>query len=871
MNCSAPGISVDNSQSAAQVGDLQTSSNAVPRIARTVIIACCTMSALALAQLPGVCLAAGRELALPSIDLLPNAPSTYQMRDWHKTATDFDTLAFNTTASGQFLPLMRIDNTFQPPQTQTWYGLPAYVGETRTFGQTGEPIHEAVASLAAVLGGTLVGVDKTTGPYDWVAMSKEYYVDRNNQFIVLNTPFDSSGNSAWYETYPDILMYAIGDRYPSEAGIQTVLNKLDTQFFNAVNVMTVGGTAPNFNHTAFNFATQTPVDSVDHREPDMGLGMAWIEYAAYRRNLATKPTQAAAHLNAVDWSLSYYQTLSTNPDYEVLTPFGAYTAARMNAELGRNYDVQKMVNWVFTRSNARPDKIMISGGQWGGQDVGGLMGFTHPNTVQSYAFSMNTFITAMPMVPLVRYEDRYSRAIGKWMLNAANAARLFYADQHTPQTQSSSFWTGDPNSSIAYEGLRHHWLAAGDGEEQYAAGDPLTYGWGPQTDFGIYGSAVSGVFGSIIKTTNVDKILQLNLLATDTYHDTAYPTYLYYNPLGTTQSVAIDLGAGAPVDLYDAVSNQYIARNKTGQTFFSLPSDEAMQLVLVPHGGTETRQRRELLVNGVVVDYNATLLPDNLVQNPDVDTALANDATHPAYWHYSTNAIWSADTALSPSHSLELVDNSATSSEEWRNYATAVPAGTGRSLEARWFWKHDIAAGAEFHARLRLSNDAVTSVDLTNPVLEYDFTVSGQSADFDMSDNTIAIPDGIRSFDLTFISGGALSATGTIYVDDISVALVTATALAGDYNHNGVVDAADYTVWRNSFGQSGAGLAADGNGDGQVDQLDYSIWIGHFGDTAGAGASDHAQPVSEPSTTILLFAATFVAVAIRTVVARNPD
>ena len=83
-------------------------------------------------------------LPLAPIDLLPNAPTTYQMRDWHQTATDFDTLAFNTTATGQFLPLVRIDNTLQPPQTQTWYGLPAYVGETRTFGETGEPIHEAV-------------------------------------------------------------------------------------------------------------------------------------------------------------------------------------------------------------------------------------------------------------------------------------------------------------------------------------------------------------------------------------------------------------------------------------------------------------------------------------------------------------------------------------------------------------------------------------------------------------------------------------------------------------------------------------------------------------------------------------------------------
>src|SRR3954468_8293259 len=133
----------------------------------------------------------------------------------------------------------------------------------------------------------------------------------------------------------------------------------------------------------------------------MGLGMAWLQYASYWRNRTSNPTLAASYLTAVDWSLAYYQQTSANPDYEVLSPFGAYAAARMNAEQGRNYDVQKMVNWVFSRSNARTTKTMITGEQWGGQDVGGLMGFTIPNTgsaVRGYAFSMNTFITAMPMV-----------------------------------------------------------------------------------------------------------------------------------------------------------------------------------------------------------------------------------------------------------------------------------------------------------------------------------------------------------------------------------------------------------------------------------------------------------------------------------------
>ena len=812
--------------------------------------------AIVVAHTQATSAAAGRQLSLSAIDLLPNAPATYEMRDWHETATNFDTLAFDTAATGQFLPLVRIDNTPVSPQLQKSFGLPAYVGETRTFGETGEPVHEAVASLAAVLGGTLVGVDKSAGPNDWVAMTREYYVDRNSQYIVLNTPFSVSGQSAWYETYPNILFYSIADRYPGEATLQAALDTIDTRFYAAVNKLTAGGTAPNFNHTAFNFATQQPVDNGQWREPDMGLGMAWLQHAAYWRNRDSNPAQAANYLDAVNWSLSYYQQLSTNPDYEILTPFGAYTAARMNAEHGGNYDIQKFVKWVFERSNARNTKIMISGQPWGGEDVGGLMGFTVPNSgtnVRGYAFSMNTFATAMPMVPLARYEDRFSRAIGKWMLNAANAARLFYGDEHSAQNQSSEFWTGDPQSSVAYEGLRHHWLSQFDAEESYAAGDPLTYGWGPQTDFSIYGSAVSGVFGSIIKTTNVDKILQLDLLATDFYHDAAHSTYLYYNPLNTTKAVSINLAAGS-YDLYDAVSNQFLARGATSQAYFNVPADEAVMLVLVPSGGTETRVGRQLLVDGVVIDYNATILPNNLIRNPDVDAAQTNGSNRPTFWHYSSHASWSDAVALSPNHSLELVDTSLTTSEEWRTYATDVPAGEGRSFKLRWYWKYDVAAGEEFGVRLRLSDDSVTSLDLTNPEVELNFTVAGQSDDFEMFETTIDLPDGVRSFDLTFMSGGNVSALGTIYIDDISAALVAPPELVGDYNHNGVVDAADYVVWRDSLGANGEGLAADGNGDHTIDQSDYQIWKTNFGTTAGSGASQTLRAsVPEPAAGILIF------------------
>ena len=61
-----------------------------------------------------------------------------------------------------------------------------------------------------------------------------------------------------------------------------------------------------------------------------------------------------------------------------------------------------------------------------------------------------------------------------------------------------------------------------------------------------------------------------------------------------------------------------------------------------------------------------------------------------------------------------------------------------------------------------------------------------------------------------------------------------ANPLPGDYNFNGVVDAADYSVWRDTVGSTND-LRADGSGaaagvpDGVVDELDYDFWKANFG------------------------------------------
>jgi lysophospholipase L1-like esterase len=84
-------------------------------------------------------------------------------------------------------------------------------------------------------------------------------------------------------------------------------------------------------------------------------------------------------------------------------------------------------------------------------------------------------------------------------------------------------------------------------------------------------------------------------------------------------------------------------------------------------------------------------------------------------------------------------------------------------------------------------------------------------------------------------------------------AIVAATTLAGDYNADGAVDAADYIVWRDTLGAAGPGLAADGNRDQIVDSADYDLWRARFGTIAGsASATGATSAVPEPATLMLL-------------------
>ncbi|MCI2146102.1 MAG: hypothetical protein LKK08_07695, partial [Bacteroidales bacterium] len=271
--------------------------------------------------------------------------------------------------------------------------------------------------------------------------------------------------------------------------------------------------------------------------------------------------------------------------YEILMPFGVYAAAYLNAVEGTDYDVKKMLNWVFegcTSSSGRKGWGVIAG-TWGPYDVSGLQGSTTDGG--GYAFLMNSLEIAWPLVPMVKYQPQFAQAIGKWMLNDASACRLFYPQDMDDTHQYAPELKNITDNNVAYEGLRYydrygtypdvHPVAEGDGPT-WVSGNPKS------TMFSLYSTSPVGILGAIVNTTNVDGILQLDCNATDFYADKPYPVYLYYNPYGEPRTV--EYRSSQKCDLFDIVSKTYAAKKLDVSGTFEIPACCAMVLVELPSG-----------------------------------------------------------------------------------------------------------------------------------------------------------------------------------------------------------------------------------------------------------------------------------------------
>jgi hypothetical protein len=80
-------------------------------------------------------------------------------------------------------------------------------------------------------------------------------------------------------------------------------------------------------------------------------------------------------------------------------------------------------------------------------------------------------------------------------------------------------------------------------------------------------------------------------------------------------------------------------------------------------------------------------------------------------------------------------------------------------------------------------------------------------------------------------------------------------SLPGDYNDDGIVDAADYTVWRDHLGQTyELPNEVAGVTPGIVTSEDYDAWVSRFGMTLSGSGVGASASVPEPASVMLLLA-----------------
>ena len=92
-----------------------------------------------------------------------------------------------------------------------------------------------------------------------------------------------------------------------------------------------------------------------------------------------------------------------------------------------------------------------------------------------------------------------------------------------------------------------------------------------------------------------------------------------------------------------------------------------------------------------------------------------------------------------------------------------------------------------------------------------------------------------RDVQFTYTTASNDSITGVVQY-------FAAPGVLGDYNNNGVVDAADYTLWRNQLGTNFP-LPNQGATPGQITSQDYDVWKAHFGQSiAPAGGPARSPP-----------------------------
>jgi T5SS/PEP-CTERM-associated repeat protein len=139
----------------------------------------------------------------------------------------------------------------------------------------------------------------------------------------------------------------------------------------------------------------------------------------------------------------------------------------------------------------------------------------------------------------------------------------------------------------------------------------------------------------------------------------------------------------------------------------------------------------------------------------------------------------------------------------------------------------------------RLTISGTASLNGALDVILFNGFVPTVGNSFDLLTASAGISGVFSSVNLPPLLIGPNGPFWTVVYTPTDVILELVSSLPGDFNHNHVVDAADYVVWRKGLGTT-------------YSQSDYAVWRAHYGQTAGSGSGTIANSaVPEPAESVM--------------------
>jgi hypothetical protein len=138
----------------------------------------------------------------------------------------------------------------------------------------------------------------------------------------------------------------LGAQYPNATNMTEMLRSIADTVCD--QVVALGGSSADFDGQGFNFSTRTKNAGNRNEGGDGAAGTAAIELWAYAK------FGDAKYLQAAKWSMDYLERSNSSLFYEFLPRLAPYLAARMNAQLGTDYDTRKYFDWILGGSAVRP-------------------------------------------------------------------------------------------------------------------------------------------------------------------------------------------------------------------------------------------------------------------------------------------------------------------------------------------------------------------------------------------------------------------------------------------------------------------------------------------------------------------------------------